>query len=370
MTELYLHIPFCKKKCFYCNFCSIPSQSVPDDYVRALVNEIRSYPQTTVNTVFFGGGTPSLLSPFQLEEIIRAIVKTHRFLGQELTVESNPDTLTLEKLQAYKSLGVNRISLGVQSLNDDILLKIGRTHDSYTALKNIENAVSVFGNVNADMIVGLPAQTQTDVFNDINKLISKGVTHVSVYSLMKEKGTKLYKMIESNQLTTPTDDETVNLYDTAFSVLKDNGYERYEISNFSKSGYSCKHNSNIWQMGEYIGVGTSAHSFFNGKRYYNKNNIPDYVKNQGLGQRVEEGSNTLQDRKIETVMLGLRTSLGVDLIKYKNTFGISFQDDFKDELRDKEISTACVMQKDRLTIKDEYLYISNYIIEKLLDRFL
>lgn len=355
---LYIHIPYCKQKCLYCSFYSLPSVSVDDAYIDALIREIEQYKDKkyVIDTVFIGGGTPSLLNESQIERIFGAINNTFRLDAEEVTVEMNPDSITPSKLSIFKKCGVNRISIGVQSFNDKELRAIGRIHNSLQAQKAIELAKKFFNNINIDLMVGIPSQSSNSIFYNVSTAVKLGVTHISVYSLILEEDTPLYDMVNAG-LSIPDEDETVDFYDLAVNELVLAGFERYEISNFAREGYRCRHNLHCWQFREYIGIGPSASSFLEGKRYTNEADICSYISRGA--KPIEQSSD---EPYKEYIMLALRTKDGVDKRYFEEKFSLSFDEMFKDILKEKIIIDCFVNADDSFYIRPEYIYISNSII--------
>ncbi|MBO4534558.1 MAG: radical SAM family heme chaperone HemW, partial [Clostridia bacterium] len=312
MIGLYVHVPFCVRKCRYCSFVSGTDLSFVSRYVDCVIREIKSYrgrANEPVDTVFFGGGTPSTLSAEQIGNILAAIKDTFAIAEDvEITCEANPESATLEWMKEIRSLGVNRLSLGVQSLSNETLRGIGRLHDADTATIAVKRAVESFPSVNVDLMVGLPTQTVEQVARDAERLLSLGINHLSCYSLILEEGTPLFDQVQRG-LELPDEDATVDMYDEVVEVCREHGLERYEISNFAIPGFECKHNANCWAMHPYIGVGAAAHCFFDDRRYYNTSDVLIYMDQMDRGEdpSIPEGSNTALDRINETIMLGLRT---------------------------------------------------------------
>ncbi len=368
MVGLYLHIPYCKRKCDYCSFYSIPSKVVAESYVDALINEIESYKlekKERVDTIYIGGGTPSLLSSHQLQRIFFAIEKTFDLVFPEISIESNPESIDLEFLEACKTLGVNRISIGIQSLKDSSLREIGRLHDRNRAMDAVKLSKAYFENVNVDYMLGLPYQGFADIEEDISLLCDLGVTHLSAYSLILEEGTPLFVKAEERAVLLPDDDLQCDYYNRVFQILKNRSFHRYEISNFALKGFECRHNQNCWNLKEYIGIGPSAHSFYKGKRYFNPSCLEMYISSSGICVRKEEGDNTPLDRELEYIMLGLRTEYGISLNTYKNLFGYSALERFQKVLP--RIKDFIVITENHIRIKEDFFYISNYILEMLMD---
>ena len=332
MEELgiYIHIPFCKQKCFYCDFCSFANKNeMQEKYVETVINEIKNITHKekyTVTTIYLGGGTPSILNPEYIKNILQEIKSSFKILDDaEITIEINPGTVNEEKLKRYKEYGINRLSIGLQSANDKILKNIGRIHD----YKQFEETFFFarkcgFKNINVDLMIGLPTQAIEDVKQTLEKIIQKNPEHISVYSLIIEEGTTIEKLINENKLQLPDEETERIMYWTVVNELKENGYNQYEISNFSKKTYESKHNTNCWKQKQYIGLGTSAHSYLNKKRYSNTNNIEEYIKN--IQERNISKNITIHEEQTEEstmneyMLLGLRMIQGININEFKQKF--------------------------------------------------
>ena len=332
MEELgiYIHIPFCKQKCFYCDFCSFANKNeMQEKYVEAVINEIKNITHKekyTVTTIYFGGGTPSILNPEYIKNILQEIESSFEILDDaEITIEINPGTVNEEKLKKYKEYGINRLSIGLQSANDKILKKIGRIHDYKQFEETFFYARKCgFKNINIDLMIGLPTQAVEDVKQTLEKIIQKNPEHISVYSLIIEEGTIIEKMINENKLQLPDEETERIMYWTVVNELKENGYNQYEISNFSKKTYESKHNTNCWKQKQYIGLGTSAHSYLNKKRYSNTNNIEEYIKNiqeNNISKNITiHEEQTEESTMNEYMLLGLRMIQGININEFKQKF--------------------------------------------------
>ncbi len=314
---IYVHIPFCVSKCAYCDFYSLPkvNEDKKERYVSALIRHISEaselYGKQEVNTVFFGGGTPTVLKTEQLLMIIEAI-KTNFNLthSAEFTIEANPATFDTDKLTVLKNAGVNRISLGVQSAQDNELELLGRIH-SFNEAKNAFKLVRScgFDNISIDLMFGIPSQTEQSFLDTVSKIIELAPEHISAYGLQLEEGTPLCK--NRHTYTFPSEDECISMYSKAIDLLARNGYTRYEISNFARQGYECAHNLGYWSQGEYLGFGAGAYSYFKGKRFHTKNDIDVYLESEDFSSVLcidEELDN--QDKITEFIMLSLRLTRG------------------------------------------------------------
>lgn len=316
---IYVHIPFCRSKCYYCGFYSVSSFQFKDVYIQALMREIelrKEYlPQKEVSTLYFGGGTPSILSESELGMIVSTIHKTWNLSSlQEASIEMNPEDVCPEKLVALRKLGFNRLTIGVQSFNDAVLKRINRTHDSRKALQAIENAVkSGFDNIGIDLIIGLPGSTMRDLEYELETVSSLGIDHISVYILSVDSNSVFDKLSEKGKFQTQDDDVLADQYLMVSEYLKRLGYEHYEISNFAKNLKYSRHNMSYWQQKPYIGLGASAHSFDLHSRQWNAANINTYIKDISKGSLYfEKEVLTGIDKFNEYMMTNFRTSWGIN----------------------------------------------------------
>ncbi len=327
---IYVHIPFCKRKCYYCDFISYANkEECIEEYIETLKKEIKqeaNKKEYEITTIYIGGGTPSFINAKYIEEIINTIKENYRIAQKpEVTIEINPGTVNKEKLQIYKKIGINRISIGLQSTNNELLKQIGRIHTYKEFYNCYQNARKVgIQNINVDLMLGLPNQTLQDLEESINTVISLNPEHISLYSLIVEENTKMQEMVEKRQVTLPEEDLEREMYWKAKKELEQNGYVHYEISNFAKIGYESKHNMNCWLQKEYLGFGVAAHSYFNGKRYCNTNSIKEYCENIKEGNLIKNRTiceiQTEEDKKKEYMLLGLRKIEGVNIQDFKNKF--------------------------------------------------
>ncbi len=329
---IYIHIPFCKSKCNYCDFNSFAKKDdCIDNYINAVKQEIEEYAKNNkdilVKTIYIGGGTPSYIKEKYMEELIETIKQNLEIVSNaEITIEANPGTVNKRKLECYYKIGINRLSIGLQSVNDKLLKLLGRIHDFEDFLETVRLANTVgFSNINADCMIGLPNQNIYDVEETLNVLIDLKLTHISVYSLIVEPNTTLENKINSGELKLPDEEIERYMYWFAKRKLEENGYLHYEISNFARPLYRSKHNLDCWNQKEYKGFGVSASSYENGVRYTNIADINKYIKNieeKKLKENyiIEEK----QDREAmmkEYMLLGLRKITGVNITEFRRKFG-------------------------------------------------
>lgn len=330
---IYIHIPFCKSKCYYCDFISYPNKiNLAKDYINAVKKEICQFDFSNydVTTIYIGGGTPSYINENEISEILEIIknkIKENKtkFKDIEITIEVNQGTVTLEKLKIYKKAGINRLSIGLQSTHDRLLQEIGRIHNYSEFLDTYKMTEAVgFNNINVDLMIALPNQTIKDIKESLEDIIKLNPNHISVYSLIIEEGTVIEKKLNQGKITLPEDEEERRMYWFVKDFLELNGYNHYEISNFAKSGCESKHNLNCWNQEEYIGFGISAHSYINNIRFGNQENLEQYIKNINEDKlqkniKVEE-KQTKEDQEKEFMMLGFRKIEGVNIAKFKEKF--------------------------------------------------
>lgn len=336
---LYIHIPFCKQKCSYCDFCSYANkESFIKRYIQCVLKEIIEVGNNnkidfengkddlfSVKTIYIGGGTPSLIESKYIVQIMEEI-KSNFELDEnaEITIEVNPGTVTLEKLEDYKRAGINRLSIGLQSTHEHLLKEIGRIHTYLDFLDTFRFAREAgFENINVDLMIGLPNQTLEEVKDSIEEIVSMEPEHISVYSLILEENTPLFKKVEEG-LELPNEDLERKMYWAVKQTLEQNNYIHYEISNFAKKGYESKHNLDCWNQKEYIGFGITAHSYTNGIRYSNIENIEQYIKNYDEDKTEENlvfhEKQDMEAMQKEYMLLGLRKIDGVSIQEFKIKF--------------------------------------------------
>ena len=328
--SLYIHIPFCKQKCFYCDFPSYSGKErFKEDYVDALIKEIekraRGY---IIKTIFIGGGTPSYLEVNQIEKLLLAINKLNLHKDIEFSMECNPGVLFKEKLIAMKNGGVNRISFGLQSTKDSLLKEVGRIHSYEEFLDNFKLARELgFKNINVDIMYGLPNQTVEDWKDTLETICSIKPEHISAYSLIIEEGTVFYNLYEKGLLKLPTEEMEREMDKLTKGVLKDHGYHQYEISNYSLDGKECEHNKVYWQLKDYIGLGTAASSYIDGTRIKNIDNIEEYISkiNSGIEVYEEKYINSEEDEIEEFIFMGLRMNKGISIKEFEERFNMSVE---------------------------------------------
>ena len=358
---IYIHIPFCKGKCNYCDFTSFANKDKSiEKYIKCVKKEIQnkaSNKKYLVKTIFIGGGTPSYISEKYIGEILETLKSNFDVSkNAEITIEVNPGTVDKNKLEKYYEYGINRISIGLQTSNDQILKLIGRIHtfEQYEQTINIAREVG-FTNINSDIIIGLPTQTIYDVEDTINKLIELELTHISVYSLIVEDGTKIEKMLSNNEITLPDEEIERYMYWFAKRKLEQNGFIHYEISNFSKPGFQSQHNLDCWKQKEYLGFGTAAASYENKTRYANTSCLEDYIlnieKDEGFKNIKIEEKQSKQSEMNEYVILGLRKLEGINTVAFKKKFGKDLFEEYKEQFNQ-------LIQEELLVFDVNYIKLS------------
>ncbi len=330
MRGLYIHIPFCYKKCSYCDFVSFGGRSefLPP-YLSALKNEALSFKGEKIDTIFIGGGTPNMMNVQQLEDLCIFLHKNFNIKNNaEFTMEANPQSLTLDKIKVAKDGGVNRFSVGAQSLSDEVLNDLGRSH----TLKQFEDAIenikkADIKNFNLDLIFALPNQTPEMWQNTLKKALDYDSTHISCYSLIVDPETPLGASYERKEITLPDEETERLMYKAISKAFLQKGIYQYEISNYAKKGYECQHNINYWKCNEYIGLGCAAHSYYKGTRYNNTCDLHEYISQKDIVRNKETLS--LKDMQKEFIMLGLRMNRGINLFEYKKRFNLDFISQYK-----------------------------------------
>ena len=328
-TACYIHIPFCDHKCIYCDFYSIITTDNVHSFLKSLKKEINYYAEKysaerELISIYFGGGTPSLMEPEYISQIIESI-KSNFIVKEnaEITLETNPGTVTLEKLKAFRTYGINRISIGIQSFNNEDLKFLTRIHNSETAIKTVNDAAQAgFENISLDLIFNLPGQTKEKWIKNLEQAIRLPIKHISTYSLILERGTILNKMVLDGKVKIADEDYDAELYETTIDFLTSNGFDQYEVSNFAKPGFECIHNNAYWHYTDYLSFGTSAHSFINGKRWWNFSSLKMYIDHIENSGNAVAGSEFISSEKAlnEFVMLELRSS-GLRTKIFENRFG-------------------------------------------------
>ena len=375
---LYIHIPFCKQKCYYCDFVSYAkNEKFFERYIEALLEEMNNFfdnNDVEIKTIYIGGGTPSIIDAKYIEKIMN-FFKEKDLLKKtkEITIEVNPGTVDEEKIKCYKKAGINRLSIGLQSTDDNMLKKIGRIHCYKDFLNTYKFAKEAgFDNINVDIMIGLPKQKISDVKNTLEKIINlepEPPKHISVYSLIVEENTPIEKMINEGTLELPNEENERNMYWYVKNFLELNGYNHYEISNFAKDGYESIHNSDCWKQKEYIGFGVAAHSFIDDVRFGNTSNLDEYLRNCENkdfenNRIIDEIEKDLFSKEQEFMLVGLRMIDGVSIQEFKNKFGENPIFVFKSELSKLVEDGLLMVDFDRIKLTNRGLDLANLVWEE------
>jgi oxygen-independent coproporphyrinogen-3 oxidase len=373
--SLYIHIPFCEKKCIYCDFYSLEkSEQYIDDYIEALNAEIDIYSKDSrfangeLSTIFFGGGTPSILEPEQIDAILQKVFYSFKFAPDiEITLEANPGTVSKNKLTGYIAGGINRLSFGVQSFYEDELKFLSRIHNSEQAIEGYKLARdSGFRNINLDFIFALPNQTTEKWKMNLQKAIELSPEHLSTYSLIVEPNTPLFKMIKIGRAEPVDEERDAEMYKITIETLEKAGYEHYEISNFAKPGFRSRHNFSYWEHLPYLGLGTSSHSFDGENRFWNVRDLKKYIANLSEGKLAIDGQEKLNNEQLifESIFLGLRKREGLNIDRFQKKFGVDFLDRYKKVLDS--------LDKEFFILKDNFLKLTEkglFVCDKICEEF-
>lgn len=361
---IYIHIPFCSKKCPYCDFYSVCfDENLAEKYTDALILAIKSHKSQNLSadTVYFGGGTPNLLGENRIARIISAVKDVFIISDDaEITMEANPETFVRQDISAFAKAGINRLSFGLQSASENELLHLGRTHTPKDVLECIKFSKKAgIENISLDLMIAIEGQTRESLKKSIDFCKNAGVSHISAYLLKIEPNTPFYK--RQSELILPDEDESAEIYEFACSEIEKAGYNQYEISNFAKNGLISRHNTKYWLCEEYLGFGASAHGFFKGERYFYERSIKGFIENPLKTVSDGQGGNYE-----EAFMLGLRLSQGIDISEFEKKYSVCFSDDFNKEVE--KFCKAGLMQRkeNRIFITKKGFLVSNSIIADLI----
>ena len=373
---LYIHIPFCGRKCLYCDFYSkVPRAGEIEAYINALGIEARlrskeEFGRFSYDSIFLGGGTPSLLSATQIRSLFKHIRSNYQIApSAEITIECNPSSIQIELLKAYQELGINRISLGVQTFNDTHLEMLGRLHDSAEAKASFkEIKLAGFENISIDLIYGLPDQTIEEWRNDLAQAVALRPTHISAYNLIIEPGTLFGKLYSQGKLELPPEDEQSEMYEALNNDLGVAGFSRYELSNFAQPGFECQHNLKYWHLEPYLGLGPSAVSFDGETRVRNEANFDLYLKATYDKEPPPHEDETLEPEKLreEAIMMGLRLTEGLSCTELRERFGYDILSEKADAIRSLTDSGYLLLENDRLKLAPKALFISDEVIVRVI----
>lgn len=372
---IYIHIPFCKKKCEYCDFISFSDKyEYVETYIETLCKDIKNSvvkaKDYCISTIYFGGGTPSYINASHIDKILLEIKENYNIAENcEITIEINPGTVDDKKLKLYKEIGINRLSIGLQSTHDRLLKLIGRIHNYNEFLDTYNLARSIgFENINVDLMLALPSQTMDELVESTEKIIGLNPEHISIYSLILEERTKLYEKINSGELQLLDEELERKMYWKTKKILEKAGYKHYEISNFAKSNFESKHNLNCWNQEEYLGFGIAAHSYFENKRFSRTENLEEYIENikQGKGEAnifIEEEQDREKKAK-EYMLLGLRKIKGVSISAFERKFEINPLFYFRFEISKLEEGGLLEVDLDNIKLTKKGLDLANLVFEE------
>ena len=366
-TSLYIHIPFCKQKCLYCDFPSYSGkEKFMEEYIEALNKEILNKAEKyTINSIFIGGGTPSYLKDSSLEILLITLNKLNLKENLEFTMECNPGTLNREKLRLMKKYKVNRISMGLQSTKNSILKEIGRIH-SYEEFKNnyfLAREIG-FNNINVDLMFGLPKQRLEDWKESLEEIGKLEPEHISAYSLIIEEGTIFYNLYDQDKLELPEENQEREMYLATKEILNNYGYHQYEISNFAKQGKECFHNKVYWKCNEYLGLGVSASSFVHKRRIKNIDDIQEYIRKINNNESVIEEihANNIKDDMEEFMFMGLRMIEGISINEFKERFNKNINEVYGDVIEKNIKKELLICNSERLFLSAKGIELSNYVM--------
>ena len=382
---IYIHIPFCKKKCKYCDFLSFENNKYVKEYVDRVVWEIKEYKgilyknniendfnDIVIDTIYIGGGTPSFIESKYIVQILNTLKENFVIKNNpEITIEINPGTVDKDKLQDYYSSGINRLSMGLQETHDEILKNIGRIHNFDEFLNTYKLARELrFNNINIDLMIGLPNQTLAYIEESLNKILTLNPNHISLYSLILEEGTLLEKEVKTGKFTLPSEELERKMYHKSKEILEKNNYIHYEISNFAKKGFYSKHNVNCWEQHEYLGFGLGSHSYFNKKRFSNQTNFQKYIEKSGEqvynnSVMVHEVQSSIDQMK-EYMLLGFRKINGIKKIDFYKKFKIDINKIFFHEIT--KLKNEGLIEENNIFIKPTLkgLDLANIIFEEFI----
>lgn len=376
--ELYIHIPFCVRKCAYCDFLSgVDNEENKESYVNALIQEIKQYEQFhgqyVVSTIFIGGGTPSLLTKQQIKRIFEALHHVFEISKEaEITIEANPGTVSKEKLDMYRMCGVNRISFGLQSTNNEELKLLGRIHTYEEFLESYYMARECgFENINIDIISAIPKQTLSSWEQTMQNVLSLSPEHISAYSLIVEEGTPFANMYGEgapNEADLPSEEEERKIYYRTKELLTENGYQQYEISNYAKHGKACRHNMGYWKRKEYLGIGLGSASLLNDMRYHNTDDMSFYLANSRRPELLRQDLHVLsvEEQMEEFMFLGLRMVEGVSKKDFEKCFGRSIEVCYEKQLKKLQKEELLEIKDDKIMLTEYGIDVSNYVLSEFI----
>ena len=369
-TSAYVHIPFCTQICYYCDFSKVFIKNQPvDSYLEHLLEEFQSYDIQKLRTLYIGGGTPTALSAQQLEVLLNGLTKNLDLSAlEELTIEANPGDLDADKIAVLKNSAVNRVSLGVQTFDDKMLKKIGRSHLEKDIYENIDRLkLAGFDNISIDLIYALPGQTMEQVKENVAKAIGLDIPHMSLYSLILENHTVFMNRMRRGKLPLPKEELEAEMFEYIIAELERAGFEHYEISNFSKTGFESRHNLMYWDNAEYYGIGAGASGYVNGVRYKNHGPIRHYLNAVEEGNaRITEEHLSQKEQMEEEMFLGLRKKSGVSMVRFKEKFGRSFDGLYGEIVKDLVQQGLMQIEGDRVRMTKRGLFLGDTVAERFI----
>ena len=369
-TSAYVHIPFCTQICYYCDFSKVFIKNQPvDSYLEHLLEEFRSYDIQKLRTLYIGGGTPTALSASQLEVLLKGLTKNLDLsVLEELTIEANPGDLDADKIAVLKNSAVNRVSLGVQTFDDKMLKKIGRSHLEKDIYENIDRLkLAGFDNISIDLIYALPGQTMKQVKENVAKAIGLDIPHMSLYSLILENHTVFMNRMRRGKLSLPKEELEAEMFEYIIAELERAGFEHYEISNFSKSGFESRHNLMYWDNAEYYGIGAGASGYVDGVRYKNHGPIRHYLSAVEEGNaRITEEHLSQKEQMEEEMFLGLRKKSGVSMARFEEKFGRSFEGLYGEIVRDLVQQGLMQIDGDSVRMTKRGLFLGDTVAERFI----
>ena len=373
-TAIYIHIPFCDHKCIYCDFYSLISYDNIEEYLTSLKKEILYYSKLfgkdrIIDTIFFGGGTPSFMTPAYISEIINSVDKNFQLSKNiEVTLETNPGTVSITKLKEFLGVGVNRISIGIQSFDENELKFLTRIHDKKTAIETVYNAHKVgYNNISIDLIFSLPNQSKKIWMNNLTTAVSLPINHISAYSLILEKGTILNKMVLDGKVKMNSENHDADLYNYTIDFLEKNNFTQYEVSNFAQNGFECVHNKYYWEYKDYLSFGTSAHSFVDGVRWWNYSSLKMYIDKINVNGNAKRGEEKIEYSQMidEYIMLSLRSG-GLKLNELKEKFSVNWYIKREERIEKFVAEKFLILENNLLRCTSKGYAVCDEIITKLL----
>lgn len=372
---IYIHIPFCKKKCKYCDFISFScDENIQEKYFKSLIEEIKNkdiLENKEITTIYIGGGTPSLVNSKYISQVLKEISKKFKISeNAEITIEINPGTASKEKILEYKKCGINRISIGLQSTNDRILDLIGRIHNYNQFLDTYNIVKEEFENINVDLMLAIPTQTEKELIDSLYEVINLKPKHISIYSLIVEENTEIKNMLDTGTLKYVDEEIERKMYWKTKRILEKNGFKHYEISNFAKNGFESKHNLDCWNQEEYLGFGLAAHSYMDNKRFSNIDNLQEYItnieNNEFSKNIIVHEEQTRESKAKEFMMIGLRKIEGISISEFERKFRINPLFYFRFEISKLTEEGLIEVDLDNIKLTSKGLDLANIVFEEFI----